>query len=64
MTGFAPALVLTAHGSADPRSAAVTHAVAGRIRRLRPWLDVRAAFLEQTSPSLAEVPSKTRGQVR
>ncbi|AQA04541.1 sirohydrochlorin chelatase [Mycobacterium sp. MS1601] len=48
-------LVLTAHGSADPRSAAVTHAVAGRIRRLRPWLEVRAAFLEQTSPSLGEV---------
>jgi len=48
-------LVLTAHGSADPRSAAVTHAVAGRIRRLRPWLDVRAAFLERTSPSLGDV---------
>lgn len=45
-------LVLTAHGSADPRSAAVTHAVAGRIRRLRPWLDVRPAFLEQNGPSL------------
>nr|WP_090343228.1 sirohydrochlorin chelatase [Mycolicibacterium malmesburyense]CRL74153.1 cobalamin (vitamin B12) biosynthesis CbiX protein [Mycolicibacterium malmesburyense] len=47
-------LVLTAHGSADPRSAAVTHAVAGRIRRLRPWLDVRPAFLEQTGPSLLD----------
>jgi sirohydrochlorin ferrochelatase len=48
-------LILTAHGSADPRSAAVTHAVAGRIRRLRPWLDVRAAFLERTDPSLGTV---------
>lgn len=48
-------LVLTAHGSADPRSAAVTHALAGRIRRLRPWLDVRAAFLEQSGPSLSDV---------
>jgi sirohydrochlorin ferrochelatase len=48
-------LVLAAHGSADPRSAAVTHAVAGRIRRLRPWLDVRPAFLEQTTPSLRDV---------
>ncbi|WP_199255565.1 sirohydrochlorin chelatase [Mycolicibacterium mengxianglii] len=48
-------LILTAHGSADPRSAAVTHAVAGRIRRLRPWLDVRPAFLEQTSPGLGDV---------
>ncbi|MGV0794588.1 sirohydrochlorin chelatase [Mycolicibacterium sp. XJ1819] len=48
-------LVLTAHGSVDPRSAAVTHAVAGRIRRLRPWLDVRPAFLEKASPSLRDV---------
>lgn len=48
-------LVLAAHGSADPRSAAVTHAVAGRIRRLRPWLDVRPAFLEQTCPNLVHV---------
>lgn len=53
-------LVLTAHGSADPRSAAVTHAVAGRIRRLRPWLDVRAAFLEQTQPALPDVLAQTR----
>jgi sirohydrochlorin ferrochelatase len=48
-------LVLAAHGSADPRSAAVTHAVAGRIRRLRPWLDVHPAFLEQTTPNLRDV---------
>ena len=48
-------LVLTAHGSVDPRSAAVTHAVAGRIRRLRPWLDVRSAFLEKTDPNLRDV---------
>ena len=48
-------LVLAAHGSVDPRSAAVTHAVAGRIRRLRPWLDVRPAFLEKTGPSLNDV---------
>lgn len=52
-------LVLTAHGSADPRSAAVTHAVAGRIRRLRPWLDVRPAFLERTAPSLGDVLTDT-----
>lgn len=54
------ALILTAHGSVDPRSAAVTHAVAGRIRRLRPWLDVRAAFLEKTAPSLYEVLADSR----
>ncbi|MCV7172247.1 sirohydrochlorin chelatase [Mycobacterium manitobense] len=54
-----PALILTAHGSADPRSAEVTHAVAGRIRRLRPWLDVRAAFLDHTGPRLGEVLRQT-----
>jgi sirohydrochlorin ferrochelatase len=56
-------LVLTAHGSIDPRSAAVTHAVAGRIRRLRPWLDVRPAFLERTSPSLGDVLTETTDAV-
>jgi sirohydrochlorin ferrochelatase len=54
-----PTLILTAHGSADPRSAEVTHAVAGRIRRLRPWLDVRAAFLDHTGPRLGEVLRQT-----
>jgi sirohydrochlorin ferrochelatase len=58
-TRVVTSLVLTAHGSADPRSAAVTHAVAGRIRRLRPWLDVRSAFLEQTAPSLGDVLAAT-----
>lgn len=50
-----PALILTAHGSADPRSATVTHAVAEQIRRLRPWLDVRVAFCERSEPNLREV---------
>jgi sirohydrochlorin ferrochelatase len=48
-------LVLTAHGSADPRSPATAHAVAGQLRRLRPRLEVREAFCEQTSPNLREV---------
>jgi sirohydrochlorin ferrochelatase len=64
VTVLAPAhrpLVLAAHGSVDPRSAAVTHAVAGRIRRLRPWLDVRPAFLERTDPSLSDVLSDLDG---
>lgn len=49
------ALVLTAHGSADPRSASVTHAVAEQIRLLRPSLDVRVAFCEQSEPNLRDV---------
>lgn len=48
-------LVLTAHGSADPRSSANAHAIAGHLRRLLPDTDVRVAFCEQNSPNLAEV---------
>jgi sirohydrochlorin ferrochelatase len=50
-----PALVLTAHGSADPRAAANTHAVADQIRLLRPGLDVRVAFCEKSTPNLLDV---------
>ena len=48
-------LVLTAHGSADPRSAATARSVVDCIRRLRPGLDVRVAFCEQNSPNLRDV---------
>lgn len=48
-------LILAAHGSRDPRSGAVAGALAGRIRRLRPGLDVHTAFLEQSQPSVADV---------
>ncbi|MDZ4267566.1 MAG: sirohydrochlorin chelatase [Mycobacterium sp.] len=48
-------LVLTAHGSADPRSAATVRSVVDCIRRLRPGLDARVAFCEQNSPNLRDV---------
>jgi sirohydrochlorin ferrochelatase len=48
-------LVLTAHGSADPRSAANARAVAGRLNRMRPELDVRIAFCDMNSPRLGDV---------
>lgn len=57
-------LVLTAHGSADPRSAANAHAIAATARRLRPSLDVRVAFCEQNFPNLRDaLPSLPRGAV-
>jgi sirohydrochlorin ferrochelatase len=56
-------LVLTAHGSADPRSAVTTHAVAEQIRRLRPGLDLRPAFCEQASPNLRDVLARSTGAV-
>jgi sirohydrochlorin ferrochelatase len=49
------ALVLAAHGSADPRSAANARAVAGRLRAMRPGLDVRVAFCELNAPRLVEL---------
>lgn len=48
-------LVLTAHGSKDPRSAANAWAVADRLRLLRPDLDVRLAFCELNAPRLPDV---------
>jgi sirohydrochlorin ferrochelatase len=48
-------LVLTAHGSKDPRSAANVRVVARLVERMRPGLDVRVAFCEQNSPNLVDV---------
>lgn len=48
-------LILTAHGSADPRSAAITHAVADQVRLQRPSADVRVAFCEKNTPNLRDV---------
>jgi sirohydrochlorin ferrochelatase len=48
-------LILAAHGSADPRSAASAHEVAHTIRMMRRDVDVRVAFCEQNSPNLRDV---------
>ncbi len=48
-------LVLTAHGSADPRSAANARGVANQIRFIRPGLRVRVAFCDLNTPRLADV---------
>jgi sirohydrochlorin ferrochelatase len=48
-------LVLAAHGSEDPRSAANAQAVADQIRCVRPRLDVRVAFCELNTPRLVDV---------
>src|SRR6201991_941936 len=64
VTRFAPAqshpvLILTAHGSADPRSAESAHEVARTIRRMRRNIDVRVAFCEQNFPNLRDVLAAT-----
>ncbi|MUL68427.1 sirohydrochlorin chelatase [Mycobacterium sp. CBMA 234] len=48
-------LILTAHGSADPRSAANAREVARTVATLRRDLDVKVAFCEQNSPNLCDV---------
>jgi sirohydrochlorin ferrochelatase len=48
-------LVLTAHGSRDPRSGANADAVAERLAMMRPDLDVRLAFLELNAPNFVDV---------
>lgn len=56
---FVSTLVLTAHGSADPRSAASAHEVADTIRTMRRDVDVRVAFCEQNFPNLRDVLTAT-----
>ncbi|KLO27877.1 sirohydrochlorin ferrochelatase [Mycolicibacter heraklionensis] len=54
-------LVLTAHGSRDPRSAANTRAIAGHLRRVAPEYAVRVAFCEHSTPNLRDVLRETTG---
>ena len=56
-----PVLLLAAHGSADPRAAITTHALAEQIRRDRPGLGVRVAFCERSAPNLRDVVADVRG---
>ncbi len=58
------ALVLTAHGSRDPRSAANARAVAGRVALMRPGLDVRLAFCDLNAPNLVDVLNGLSGTIR
>jgi sirohydrochlorin cobaltochelatase len=47
-------LILFAHGARDPRWAAPFEAVADRVRRARPGVAVRLAYLELMQPSLPQ----------
>ncbi len=55
------ALVLTAHGSRDPRSAANARAAAALVKQMRPGLEVRVAFCEHNQPGLTAVLATSRG---
>ncbi|WP_232319965.1 sirohydrochlorin chelatase [Herbidospora daliensis] len=47
-------LVAVAHGSRDPRAAAVAEALLHRVRLARPGLDVRVSYLDHVKPALTE----------
>ena len=51
----APALVMIAPGSGDPRVAQVTHCLRTELSALRPELIVRAAFLDRFPPAPFQV---------
>lgn len=51
----APALLVIAHGSRDPRHAATVHALTRRTRALRPGMRVETAFLDFNTPSVGQV---------
>ncbi|MFE3325378.1 sirohydrochlorin chelatase [Streptomyces sp. NPDC059176] len=51
----APALLVIAHGSRDPRHAATVHALVRHVRSLEPGLRVSTAFLDFNAPSVPQV---------
>jgi len=50
-----PRLILAAHGSADPRFAAVVDEIAASIRRRRPELDLAIGYLDHGPPYVEDV---------
>ncbi|WP_425451455.1 sirohydrochlorin chelatase [Sphaerisporangium album] len=52
--GPLPPLVAVAHGSRDPRASATVEALLEDVRRARPGLLIREAYLDHTRPALGE----------
>ncbi|MEV7595441.1 sirohydrochlorin chelatase [Streptomyces sp. NPDC089922] len=52
---MAPALLVIAHGSRDPRHAATVHTLTRRARALRPGLRVETAYLDFNAPRVEQV---------
>jgi sirohydrochlorin ferrochelatase len=59
---MAPPLVAVAHGSRDPRSAATVAALLDVVRAREPGLDVRAAFLDLSTPLVPDVLAALAGE--
>lgn len=56
-------LILTAHGSKDPRSVDNARAIAGHLRRVAPEFAVQVAFCEQSTPNLRDVLGEASGDL-
>lgn len=56
-----PPVILTAHGSVDPRSSDTCEAVAREVRLLRPGVDVLLGFCENSEPNLSDVLADVAG---
>ncbi|MFB9962605.1 sirohydrochlorin chelatase [Sinosporangium siamense] len=54
MTRHNTPLIAVAHGSRDPRAATTVEALLRRVRRARPGLAVRAAYLDHSVPTLGQ----------
>jgi sirohydrochlorin ferrochelatase len=54
-------LVAVAHGSRDPRSAATVSDLLDVVRAIRPEVDVRASFLDLSTPRLGDVLTALHG---
>nr|WP_184080015.1 sirohydrochlorin chelatase [Nocardiopsis mwathae] len=55
-------LVAVAHGSRDERSSHTVERVFARVRRLRPELDVRVAYLDHVSPGAEEAVTRVAAE--
>ncbi|GGV60634.1 MULTISPECIES: sirohydrochlorin chelatase [Streptomyces] len=60
-SGHAPALVLVAHGSRDPRAVGTVRALLDRVRELRPGLPVHLGHIELNEPLLPDTLARLTG---
>lgn len=59
-----PVLVACSHGTADPAGRAVVAGILADVRRRRPGLDVRAAFVDVQEPAPADVVAQVAAEGR
>lgn len=58
----APALVMVAHGSTDPRVARLAHALRAELHAARPQIAAHVGFLENVGPTVSQLLSRLSAQ--